>query len=80
MPKVDSPLQLWLKKHGQDSVNKYDKLVAAGGTGPIEFQAETEEKIFEAFIDPEDNFKDVDKFSQVNIYTHTFIIMHYCNF
>lgn len=60
-----SPLQVWLKRHGARTVAKYNELEKAGGIGPIKFQAETSSKIFEAFIDPENQFAPVDKFSQV---------------
>ena len=60
-----SPLQLWLKRHGAATVAKYKELQEAGGVGPICFEAETPSKAFHALIDPEDNFAQVDKFSQV---------------
>lgn len=60
-----SPLTVWLKRHGARTVAKYNELLKAGGIGPITFQAETPSKIFEAFIDPENKFAQVDKFSQV---------------
>lgn len=60
-----TPLQAWLKRHGARTVAKYQELLKVGGVGPITFQAETPSKIYEAFIDPENRFADVDKFSQV---------------
>lgn len=60
-----TPLQAWLKRHGARTVAKYQELLKVGGVGPITFQAETPSKIYEAFIDPENKFADVDKFSQV---------------
>ena len=60
-----SPLELWLKRHGATSVQKYSEFETKGHSQPLEFQAETPDKLFEAFIDPEDKFKEVDKFSQV---------------
>ena len=60
-----SPLQLWLKRHGKTSVQKFAKFEEAGKKKPLEFQAETPEKRFEAYIDPENKFNDADKFSQV---------------
>jgi len=38
-----------------------------GGVGPLTFQAETPSKTFAAFIDPENKFAPVDKFSQVTV-------------
>jgi len=61
-----TPLQVWLKRHGARSVAKFDELQKAGGVGPITFQGETPERTFNAYIDPDNKFKPVDKFSQVN--------------
>ena len=62
-----TPLQLWLKKHGLRSLDKYKQLLATpGGTGPIRFQAETPNKYFDAYIDPDNKFSAVDKLSQVS--------------
>ena len=60
-----SPLQIWLKRHGARTVAKYDELLNLGGVGPLRFQAETPSKTFSAFIDQENKFSAVDKFSQV---------------
>ena len=64
-----TPLQIWLKRHGARTLVKYKELLQAGGVGPIKFQAETPEKIFDAYIDVENQFKPVDKLSQVIIYS-----------
>ena len=60
-------LQVWLKRHGARTVAKYEELQKAGGVGPIVFQGETPNKTFEAYIDPENKFAPVDKFSMVRL-------------
>jgi len=60
-----SPLQLWLKRHGACTVAKYNELLNVGGVGPLTFEAESPAKTFSAYIDPENKFDAVDKFSQV---------------
>lgn len=60
-----SPLQMWLKRHGARTITKYNDLVNVGGVGPVTFQAETPTKTFTAYIDQENKFATVDKFSQV---------------
>jgi len=62
-----SPLQIWLKRHGARTVAKYNELLNVGGVGPLTFEAETPSKTFAAFIDPENKFTPVDKFSQVTV-------------
>jgi carbonic anhydrase len=61
-----TPLQVWLKRHGARTVAKFEELEKVGGVGPITFQGETPAKTFDAYIDPDNNFAPVDKFSQVN--------------
>ncbi|XP_046548515.1 beta carbonic anhydrase 1-like [Haliotis rubra] len=64
---VGTPLQMWLKKHGQPTVSKFEKLEAGNNySGPLTFQGETEKSNFDAYIDPENKFSMADKFSQVN--------------
>jgi len=60
-----SPLQVWLKRHGACTVAKYNELLKVGGAGPVTFQAEIPTKSFNAYIDPESKFSEVDKLSQV---------------
>jgi len=60
-----TPLVLWMKKHGQRTVDKYNAWKEGGGKSAIIFQAESADKLFEAYIDPENQFAEVDKFSQV---------------
>jgi len=60
-----SPLQMWLKRQGANTVAKYNELLNAGGVGPVMFHAETPMKTFSALIDLENKFDAVDKFSQV---------------
>ncbi|KAK2147424.1 hypothetical protein LSH36_554g01003 [Paralvinella palmiformis] len=61
-----TPLVLWMKKHGQRTVDKYNAWKEGGGKSAIIFQAESADKLFEAYIDPENQFAEVDKFSQIN--------------
>ena len=60
-----TPLQLWLKRHGSASVSKYEQLEQFKFQGPLIFQGETPKRQFEAFIDPDNDFGAIDKFSQV---------------
>ncbi|XP_013382323.1 beta carbonic anhydrase 1 [Lingula anatina] len=59
-------LQLWLRRHGSSSVQKFEQWEKMKGREPITFQAETPRHNIEALIDPENNFGIVDKFSQIN--------------
>ncbi|XP_060565833.1 beta carbonic anhydrase 1-like [Ruditapes philippinarum] len=63
-----SPLELWIKKHGKRTLEKFSYLTEANNfTGPVPFTQESlEDKKFEIKIDPEQNFYIVDKLSQVN--------------
>ncbi|KAL5004406.1 hypothetical protein ScPMuIL_017862 [Solemya velum] len=62
-----SPLQLWLKKHGEPTVKKFSEMQEnIELQRPLIFQAETENHNFEAIIDPENKYKIQDKLSQVN--------------
>ncbi|GBP90183.1 Beta carbonic anhydrase 1 [Eumeta japonica] len=60
-----SPLKSWLCTHGQSSLEKF---LAMNGdfSKPILFTAETPQRKFAAYIDPENNFCIEDKLSQVN--------------
>jgi len=69
-----SPLQLWLKRHGACTVAKYNELLNVGGVGPLTFQAETPAKAFTAYIDPNNKFDAVDKFSQVMVTCYLIIV------
>ncbi|CAG9107262.1 unnamed protein product [Plutella xylostella] len=60
-----SPLKSWLCNHAKTSL---DKFLAMNGDfkKPMIFTAETEQRKFVAYIDPEDKFCIEDKLSQVN--------------
>ena len=63
---AQSPLRAWLQNHGEPSVKKFYKLTPENNySGPLVFQAETEENNFVAYIDPENIFSMTDKFAQV---------------
>jgi carbonic anhydrase len=57
-----SPLEVWVKKHGTASVLKHEIFMRYPHE-PLQFYAE---RPFMAFIDPDNRFNEVDKFSQVN--------------
>jgi len=61
-----SPLEVWMKRHGARSVAKFNTLESVGGVGPIAFEAETPDKAFSAYIDPERILEPADRLSQVN--------------
>lgn len=58
------PLQMWLKRHGADSVRKFEKLIS-NPEKPLQFRGGTERHNFEAHIDPENKLSMEDKLSQV---------------
>ena len=58
-------LEVWMKRHGARSVAKFEELERVGGVGPISFQAETPNKVFNAYIDPERILEPADRLSQV---------------
>ena len=62
-----SPLANWLKTHGRGTVEQFKKLEASGDfKGKLKFAgAQHVEDDFEAYIDPKNEFKPSDKFSQV---------------
>ena len=64
-----SPLANWLKTHGAGTVEQFKKLEASGDyTRKLKFAgAQHVEDDFEAYIDPKNEFKPSDKFSQVRL-------------
>ena len=62
------PLEAWLKAHGSETVAQFKKLESSGDfKRKLVFSgAQHVEDDFEAFIDPMNEFKPSDKFSQVN--------------
>ncbi|KAK2171408.1 hypothetical protein NP493_1071g00027 [Ridgeia piscesae] len=76
-----TPIAKWVKRHGLATVKKYHELEKAGGVGPITFVTGSTLKQLKAFIDRDNQFSPVDKFSQVNtlqqlenIFSHEFIM------
>lgn len=63
---IGSPLELWLKKHAGTSISKFQKWKAGGSKDAIQFIAETPKHVFEAYIDRERKFSEVDQLSQIN--------------
>ena len=62
-----SPMARWIKQHGLATVKKYEELEKAGGVGPITFVTGSTLKQLKAFIDKDNQFSPVDKFSQVSV-------------
>ncbi|ESO96195.1 hypothetical protein LOTGIDRAFT_116181 [Lottia gigantea] len=59
-------LEMWLKLHGRNTLKAFNQLQEHNNfMGPLKFDIENY-KSFEAYIDPENKFSIVDKFSQVN--------------
>lgn len=58
----DSPLMMWLQRHGSDALKKYQEMVKKGG--PITFKEAHQS--FEANIDPSNLLAPHDKLSQIN--------------
>lgn len=60
-----SPLQLWLKRHGKITIDKFKQLIPENShKGPLKFQGEMNE--FLAYIDDDNQYQMYDKLSQVN--------------
>ena len=64
----DSPLDMWMRRHASSSLTKFEHLMALGPSQPLTFRAETKQKEFKAYIDPENAFEPVDKLSQVRAF------------
>lgn len=60
-----SPLKAWMCAHASSSLEKYKHLVTQGLNTPLIFEAETPQRQFVAYIDPENKFCTEDKLSQV---------------
>lgn len=69
-----SPLKSWLCTHGQTSLNKFLQM-DGDFDKPMLFTAETPQRKFVAYIDPENKFCIEDKLSQVstNIQLHRYV-------
>jgi len=61
-----SPLKAWIYKHGHDTINKFAQLEVSNFQSPLVFQGETPARRFTAYIDPDNEFCEEDKLSQVN--------------
>lgn len=64
--RVLSPLRSWLKTHAQTSLEKFQHLLENGLDKPLTFVAETPQRKFIAYIDPDHRFALEDKLSQIN--------------
>ncbi|KAH3870454.1 beta carbonic anhydrase 1-like isoform X3 [Dreissena polymorpha] len=65
--KTGSPLELWIKKNGWRTIEKFQYLKEENSfTGPVPFMQESENTKFKITIDPGQQFNIVDKLSQVN--------------
>lgn len=65
-PDANSPLELWIKKHGLRTVEKFNMLKKENNfTGPVPIRI-TEEKTFKVYIDQKNEYNMQDKLSQVN--------------
>lgn len=63
-----SPLKAWMCAHASSSLDKYKNLIKDGFETPLLFEAETPQRQFVAYIDPENKFCTEDKLSQVCIF------------
>lgn len=61
---TDSPLELWLRRHGYLSVEKFDKHLK-DPQKPVKFLESLPALSFDAYIDPDNKFQVKDKLSQV---------------
>lgn len=61
-----SPLELWIKKHGKSTMEKFRKLNDENSfVGPVPYQLVPGAERLEVFIDPDQNHNMVDKLSLV---------------
>lgn len=62
------PLQMWIKKYGTPSVQKFSEFVKDNENhiGPVPFNGRFSQLNFQAYIDPENKFSIEDKLSQLN--------------
>jgi len=64
------PLEDWLRVHGRGTLEQFQKLESSPGFDRklVFAGAQHQEDDFEAFIDPQNQFKPSDKFSQVKFH------------
>jgi len=60
-----SPLKAWMCAHATTSLEKFKQLELSGFSEPMVFEAETPQRKFVAYIDPDNKFATEDKLSQV---------------
>jgi hypothetical protein len=72
------PLEDWLRFHGRGTVEQFNKLESSSGFDRklVFAGAQHYEDDFEAYIDPFNQFKPSDKFSQVNFHSFFSIEKH----
>lgn len=61
----DSPMDLWLRRHGYSSLKKLMDRLNTREPLPIKFIPDNPDFTFESLIDPENKFATEDKLSQV---------------
>ncbi|XP_018319432.1 beta carbonic anhydrase 1 [Agrilus planipennis] len=61
-----SPIRAWLCAHAWSSLEKFQQLELTDYSMPLIFQAETPQRKFVAYIDPENKLALEDKLSQIN--------------
>lgn len=64
--RIISPLRSWLCTHASTSLEKFQYLTQHGLDKPLTFTAETPQRKFVAYIDPDNKFAIEDKLSQIN--------------
>ena len=63
-----TPLELWVKRHGKASIQKFKHLSAENGfSGPVPYKLESDYNISQVYIDKKHRLNMVDKLSQVNL-------------
>lgn len=61
-----SPLELWIKKHGKRTIDKFKKLKEDNNfIGPVSYKLSPGAGRQDVYIDPDHNHNMVDKLSQV---------------
>ncbi|WAR27466.1 BCA1-like protein [Mya arenaria] len=73
--KTGSPLELWIKKHGAKTIEKFNFLNEGNDfIGPVPYKQETDSKFFSVFIDPDQNHNLVNCIQQLeNIAAYPFL-------
>lgn len=66
--RIDSPMDLWLRRHGFSSLQKLTERLESLTVLPLKFIPDNPDFTFEALIDTENKFAVEDKLSQVSEY------------